>query len=106
MGTQNSGVRRATTPVKAGSATPTTVYGSPRSVIVRPTTPGSAPYSRRHVRSDSTSTRSADGVSSSGVSTRPRCAVTPSRAKWLPVTICPRATRERSPRLSGAIIGL
>jgi hypothetical protein len=31
---------------------------------------------------------------------------TPSIVKWLPVTTCPSTRRDRSPRLSGANIGL
>ena len=82
------------------------VYGRPRSCRVRPTAAGSLPHSLCHVRCEITATRSAPGASSIGCSIRPRNGRIPNISKWFEVTTCPNTRRERSPRLSGANIGV
>ena len=81
IGSHSSGVSSGTTPVNAAGATPTIVYGSPRSVSDLPTIAGSLPNSRCHMRCEITTTRGAAGSSSDGTSRRPRNGCTPSIEK-------------------------
>jgi hypothetical protein len=80
---------------KPGGMTPTTVYGSPLSIMVRPTTAGSAAKRRRHDSCVSTTTRLRPACSSSGRKPRPSSGRTPSRGRMSAVT--------RTARISSAL---
>jgi hypothetical protein len=86
---------------KSGPITPTTVKGSPLSVIGRPTTAGSPPKRRCQSPCDITTTFSAPGTSSSGWSVRPSAAGAPSVANSPPETRSPgiRSVFSSPPRL-------
>ncbi len=77
------GTHRSATCGPGGNAnpagmTPTTVNGFPLNTSVRPMMDGSLPKRRTHSAWLSTTTRSAPGLSSSAVKTRPRAGATPS----------------------------
>ena len=74
---------------KPSGITPTTSYGSPSNVRLRPTHEGSPPKRVRHRSQERTTTRSRPGVPSSGRKVRPYAASTPSRSNRLAVALRP-----------------
>src|SRR5437763_15541760 len=97
-GTATSNVRPTSTPVNDGGVTPTMSRVWPLSRMVRPTAPGSPPYSRRQNASLSTAPGAAHPfTSSAAVSSPPTDGCTPSVAKYDPLTYRPAARRTPPP---------